>query len=376
MIKNSLKIENLKLKIVPLFFIFYVLCLFLVPSTLAGASGVSGTPTSTNYQLLDYGLGSGGIATSSSTNFMLQGISGEIEFASPSSSNYILGPGLTYTLEPNVPAAPAFTNPSNYYDKLNLIIDNGGNSSDTTFVIQIASNSANFSQNVYYVQADDTLGTTPVWQTYTLWGGAGGMTLIGLYPGTTYYVRVAAKRGTFQQGQYSAISNASTINPTFTFNLQTTSQSTPPFSIAIGQLNAGSVTTSPDKATVTISTNANNGGIVYLYDSNSGLLSATAGNYTIPSVSNDLSSLLQGYGAQGTTVTQTSGGPMELLSPYNGISNNVGILNTTQQPFADSTGSPVTSGQASFQLMAKPSTTTPAAGDYTDTLTVIATGSF
>lgn len=342
--------------------------LLLAPSAQAG-------PSSTNFQLEEYGFGSGGIASASSTNFLLYGISGEVETASPSSSNFIALPGLTYTLQPNIPA-PSVTNPSNYYNKLHITINNAGYPSDTTFAIQVSSGSANFSQNVYYVQADNTLGTGIVFQTYTLWGGASGFDLIGLYPGTTYYVRAAAKRGVYEQGPWSATANSATVNPTLTFSLQTTSQPTPPFSIDIGNLTPGSVTTSSDKATATITTNATNGGLIYLYGTNNGLKSVAAANYTINSVSNDLNSLLEGYGARGTAATQTSGGPMELVSPYNGATNNVGILDTTKRLFADSTSAPVTSGQASFELKAKASSTTPSATDYTDILTIVATGSF
>lgn len=333
-------------------------------------------PESTNFELQEYGFGAGGVATSSSTNFMFQGIIGEIEFASPSSSNFRLGPGLTYTLEPNIPAAPNFTNPSNYYNKLKIIIDNGNNSTDTTFAIQISSGSATFSSNVYYVQADNTLGTGIIFQTYTAWGLGTGFNIIGLYPGTTYYARVGARRGVFQQGAYSATSNAATINPTLTFDIDTTTQSVPPFLVAIGNLIAGSVTTSTDKVTATISTNATNGALVYLSGINNGLQSTVAGSYTINSVSNNLTSISEGYGARGTTVTQSSGGPMQLISPYNGAGENVGVIDTTKRLLSDSTSLPVTSGQVSFELKAKASNTTPSALDYTDTLTVIGTGSF
>lgn len=343
---------------------------------LASAPPALAGPTSTNFQLEEYGFGSGGIATSSSTNFMFQGIAGEIETASLSSTNFRLGPGLTYTLEPNIPAAPSLTNPSNYYNKLKIIIDNGNNSTDTTFVIQISSGSATFSSNVYYVQADSTLGTSLTFQTYTAWGGATGFNIIGLFPGTTYYARVAARRGVFQQGAYSATSNAATINPTLTFDIDTTTQTIPPFSVAIGNLTAGNVTTSSDKITATISTNGTGGALVYLSGTNNGLQSTVAGSYTITSVTNNLTSITEGYGARGTTVTQSSGGPMQLISPYNGAGENVGVIDTTKRLISDSTSLPVTSGQVSFELKAKASNTTPSAGDYTDTLTVIGTGSF
>ena len=364
---NLLKINKSKLKIILI--ILVSLFLNLKFSSMAFAS-----PTSTNFQLKDYGFGAGGTVNSTSSNYKLQGIAGEIETASLSSTNFQLGPGLTYTLEPNTPGAPTITNPSNYYNKLKIIINNGGNSTDTTFAIQVSTNS--FSSNITYVQADNTLGATPVWQTYAAWNGATGFNIIGLTGGTTYYARVAAKRGTFQQGRYGGIASAATINPSFTFNIQTSTQASPPYTVGIGVVNAGQVTTSYQSVNTSISTNANNGGTIYLYDANSGLKSTTAGNYTISSTSNDLNSALEGYGAQGTTVTQTSGGPMEILSPYNVTSNSVGILDNLKRPFADSTSTPITNGQASFQLKAKASSTTPSANDYADTLTVVASGSF
>ena len=67
---------------------------------------------------------------------------------------------------------------------------------------------------------------------------------------------------------------------------------------------------------------------------------------------------------------------MELLSPYNVTGNSVGLVDTTKRAFADSNGQPVTNGSATFQLKAKASNSTPAATDYSDTLTVIASGSF
>jgi len=361
---KKFKIKNLKLKIfICLFAIFYLL--FAPLSAEAG-------PSSGSYQLLDYGFGSGGVATSSSNNFMLQGITGEIETGSPSSSNFILWPGLTYNLQPNVPFAPIFTNPSNYYNKLQLSMNQSNNSTDTTYAIGISTDG--FVNNIQYVQTDGTLNLSPIFQTYAIWQPSSNpVMIIGLTPGTTYYARVAARRGTFTQGMLGPTAIAATVNPTFTFSLQTSTSTNPPFSIGIGVVNAGQVTTSWQSVTTTISTNANNGGTVYLYGTNAGLVSATAGNYKINSASSDLSSVLQGYGAQGTSV---SGAPMELLSPYNVVGNSVGILDSTKRPFADSTGQQVTNGSASFQLKAKASTTTPSANDYSDTLTVIASGSF
>jgi len=365
--------KKLSIYIVILFTINYL----LIKPAIAG-------PTSTTYELKQYGFGSGGTLNSTSTTYRIQGITGEIETASLSSTTYLLLPGLTYTLEPDTPPAPTITNTANYYNKLNLAINNGGNpsTSGTTYAIQIASNSANMLQNIYYVQSgSDTLGTTPDWETYTTWNSGSTFQIIGLYPGTTYYARVAARRGTFQQGRYSGIASAATVNPTFTFSLKTSSQTVPPFTVSMGTMNpGGAIITSPDSVTATISTNANSGGLVYLYDQNAGLKSTTAGNYKIGSVpgKTDLSSLTEGYGAQGATagLGQDSGGPMEFDSPYNGTSTTVGVLDTNERQFADSSSLPVSAGTAAFSLKARAKTTTPAAGDYNDIITVIATGSF
>jgi hypothetical protein len=359
--------------------IFFIVNYVLINPVFAG-------PTSGAYQLIDYGFGAGGVATSSSTGYMLQGIAGEIETASPSSGSYILWPGLLYTTQPNVPSAPAFVNPApgNNYNLLNLIINQGGNLSDTNYAIAVSTNPT-FLSNIQYVQSNNTLGATIFWQSYTAWwatgGASSGTNIIGLTPGTTYYAKVQANRGTFTQETYSGISSAATVNPTFTFNLQTTNQTVSPYTVGIGVVNAGQVTTSWQKIIATITTNAARGGTVYINGTNAGLKSPTAGNHLISSVSvqNDLSSggITEGYGARGVSVLPApSLGSMELLSPYNGSGNSVGPVSTSKNAIADSVSAPVTSGTVNFELQAKAGTSTPPATDYADTITVVASGSF
>jgi hypothetical protein len=140
----------------------------------------------------------------------------------------------------------------------------------------------------------------------------------------------------------------------------------------------GAIITSPDTVTTTITTNAGNGALIYIYGANAGLKSVKANNYlltTVPSKT-DLSTLTEGYGAQGSAVGQTSGGPMKLDSPYDGTSNTVGVVDSSERQFADSSSSPVSGGTASFLLKARAKNSTPSAGDYADTITVLATGSF
>ena len=370
---HELRIKNYGRKRKLCLLTIFACCFLLFASARSALAG----PTSTNYQIIDYGFGAGGTVNSNSTNYAVQGTLGEVDMASMSSTNYMVWPGLTYTLQPNVPPSPTFTNPSSNYNKLHIIINQGNNSTDVTYTIAISTD--NFVSDIKYLQADTTLGTTPSWQSYATWNSATGVDVIGLTAGTTYYARVAASRGTFTQGRLGPAATAATVNPTFSFNLQTRSQSTPPFGVYIGNMNpGGAIITSPDTVTTTISTNAGNGALIYIYGANAGLKSAKANNYvlaTVPSKT-DLGVLTEGYGAQGSSVGQTSGGPMELDSPYNGTSNTIGIVDTSKRQFADSTNTPVTNGTASFLLKARAKTSTPAAGDYTDTITVLATGSF
>lgn len=339
-------------------------------------------PQSTSYGLAQYGFGSGGTTNSNYGAYQLQGIAGELEMASPSSAGYMLWPGLLYTMQPAVPPAPAFINPApgNNYNILNLTINQGSNLSDTNYAIAVSTDPA-FLSNIQYIQSNNTLGAAIFWQSYTAWwatgGASSGTNIIGLNPGITYYARIQANRGTFTQGTYSGVSSAATVNPTFTFLLQTTNQTVPPYTVGIGVVNAGQVTTSWQKITATITTNANRGGTVYINDANAGLKSASSGNHVIATVQNDLSSggVTEGYGARGVSVS-SSVGNMELLSPYNLGGNNVGPINTSKNAIADSTSAPITSGAVNFELKAKAGTSTPPAVDYADTITVVASGSF
>ena len=324
-------------------------------------------PSSTNYSLHDYTFGGGGTANSSSTNYKINGTLGQIEQGGLSSTNYQANGGIIYVQQAYVPPAPTLSNPSNWYDKLNLVLNSGNNPSDSEFEIAISPDG--FSSTTDYVQADNTINTSPVWQTYTTWGGPGGITIIGLSPTTNYTVKVAARQGNFTQTGFGPTTAAATSNVQFSLSLSANS-------INMGNLNPGVVTTSLS-VTATMSTNADAGGIIWIADANSGLYSQSTGN-TISALSGNLASLAiaQGCGLQGTSTSQTSGGPMEIDAPYNGTANNVGSITPIFVPVFDSTSAPVSNGQASFVMQAKASSTTQAASDYADTLTLVGAGTF
>lgn len=359
--------NNLKILATLLVFIF------LIPNiSYAG-------PTSGSYELKDYGFGSGGSQNSSSTNYNIFGISGETSGDKASSSNNKAGQGLLGTIQADVPPAPTFTNPSSYYNKLKLVLNTGGNPTNATYAIAISTD--NFSSDTKYVQSDNTVGATlgsEDWQTYTTWGGASGFYVIGLIPGTTYTVKVEAERGDFTQTGFGPTAQATTSDPTLTFDIDispTDSETSDPYNVSIGSLSAGSVTTATDKVWVDVDTNGTAGATVYVQGTNNGLLSSNTG-YTISSVTGNLSSSSEGYGAQGSTVAQSSGGPLEITSPYNGASEVVGPLDTTRRIIFDSSGTAITAGRASFLIKAKASAVTKAGSDYSDTLTLVASAGF
>ena len=336
-------------------------------------------PASNSYELMEYGFGAGGTASSSSNNYSVNGVLGETDAGSSDGTLYNIGSGLNFTQQANVPPAPALSNPASYYNKLLLIINNGSNPDDTEFAISISSDA--FVSDTKYIQNDHTIATQlndDDWLTYTAWGGGSGFEIIGLSPGTTYTVKVAARQGSFTQTGYGPTDNAATVQPSLTFDIDVSSTDTetpPPYSVAFGDLALGSVNTASDRIWIDLDTNALNGGFIYIYGANSGLYSTVQG-YTISSTTTDLAGAPEGYGIRSNTVTQTSGGPLSATSPYNTASDNVGVVDTTIRALYSSSNLPVTGGRASILIKAKPSNLTPASNDYTDTLTLIASGSF
>jgi hypothetical protein len=322
--------------------------------------------SSTNYQLRSYGVNSGGTNNSASSTYSLQAGTGEVIGNVSGSPTYKVKSGSIETQQANVPGAPTLDNNGGaYINKLKFIINTSSNPSDTTYVIAVSTTSSFTVTN--YVQADGTLGASQIFQTYGLWGGATGSFAIGLTPSTVYYFKVAAMQGKFTATAFGPSANLSTgIAPALSFSLS-------PSNLNMGTLNSGSVITSPSDISFTFSTNATNGGSIYMAGSSTGLVSTAAGGYNIHinTSSADLSSVSEGFGLQGSSASS----PLSIQSPFNGSSNVVGAILTSFQPVFSSTTS-VGSGTAAANLKAKASVNTPAATDYTETLTFIAAASY
>lgn len=330
-------------------------------------------PASTNYQLKDFGFGTGGVGNATSGSYALDAISGEQSAGNLDGTTYDLGSGLLFTNQANVPPAPTFTNPSNYYNKLKITLNVGGNPSDTKFAIAISTD--NFVADTRYVQSDNTVGATlgsEDYQTYANWVGASGEDIIGLTPVTTYKVKVKAIQGKFTETGYGPIATAATVSPQMTFDIDVSASDVDNsvFTIDFGSLFAGTVVDSPTKIWVDFITNGESGGRVYVAASNAGLQSSVA-SYLISAVTGDLTSLSEGFGAQSSTATNG----LSEVTLYDKTGNEVGITDTTIREIFTASA-PTTNGRGSFLLKAKSSAVTPAAGDYAETLTVIASASF
>ncbi|OGK58293.1 hypothetical protein A3H86_01530 [Candidatus Roizmanbacteria bacterium RIFCSPLOWO2_02_FULL_41_9] len=333
-------------------------------------------PQSSNYMLKSYEFGGGGAAESQSANYKMEGAVGD-GGNQPNSSNYQIGAGLFYQQMASMPTFTV-TNTSNWYNKLEVKITNtADNGSDAQYAFKVTYTDSGGSPQTKYIQSNNTLGDTLYFQTYASWGGASGFSLIGLASSTTYIVYIKARQGGYTEGPYSSAVSASTVGAQLSFDIDiapTDQSSDPPYAVSIGSLNLGSVTTATDKVWISFATNADYGGVVWVKGANGGLTSL-ATSHTITSVSGDLSSVSEGYGAQGSSATQTSGGQLSYLSPYDGSGNNVGIIDTTLRQIFLSVN-PITGGRGSFLIKVKTPPTAPAATDYAETLTLVASGTF
>lgn len=337
-------------------------------------------PASTNYEMHDFAFGSGGVGQTDSTSYSLNAVTGETSAVGVklNGTTYSLGPGLQFVRQAAVPPAPTLTNASSYYNKLLLQIATGGNPTDTTYAIAISPDSW---VTTYYVQNDNTVGATlgsEDYQTYANWGGGSGEFIVGLSANTTYAVKVKAMQGKFTETEYSSEVTAATAQVSLTYDIDiaaTDSESSPPYTIAFGNLSPGSVTTASNYIWLDLASNAESGAFVYVRGTNNGLLSANQ-SYTIPSVSADLAGQSEGYGIRVNTTAQTSGGPLTAVAPYVGAGDTVGSLTTTSQTIVNSGAAPIVGGRASILVKSKISALTPAASDYTDTILAVASATF
>ncbi len=156
--------------------------------------------------------------------------------------------------------------------------------------------------------------------------------------------------------------------------------------VDLGSLTPAAVATS-DGATInsiflTAEANAKSGVIVTVADASTGLFS-TAATYTIASATTTLAAGFEGFGLCVFSATQSGQSPTALTkqAPYNDVActkttgHAVGGVSPSAASILASTGQ-LKGGSAEILVKSSISAAAPAAGDYTDTLTFIATGTF
>ena len=335
-----------------IFFTFLLFSFFSLYATYIYAG-----PQSTSYELKTYDFGSGGTAETNSTNYSLQGTAGNIDQSQTDSTSYSLNGGLTFVNQSNVPGAPTFTNPATNYDRLKFVLDTANNPSDTVFAIAISSDDFVTTQ---YVQSDNTVGNTlgaEDWQTYANWGGASGEFVRTLRPNTAYKIKVKAQNGKYTESAYGPTSSATTSIPSLTFGVSANS-------LSFNNLNSGNSYTDTSKSTtLTTSTNAYNGYVVYAHSTEpltSG--SNTISDYVSP---NSAPTTWSGTGFGYTTDdTSLTGGTANRFSgsKYAGFTTS-----TPGDPVADHTGpiesSAISNEQFTISYRVTADSTTPA-GNY------------
>jgi len=151
---------------------------------------------------------------------------------------------------------------------------------------------------------------------------------------------------------------------------------------AFGTLTTSAVSTSTPDVTITMSCNYASGCTLKVQDdgnaTNPGLYSTTVA-YLIGSAdaayadTATLAAGTEGYGIQGSTNANGSGGTLTIATRYNQTGNAVGGFEITDQSISSST-EPIASRETVVKHKAAISDLTKAATDYADTLTYSCTG--
>ncbi|MEI6039866.1 MAG: InlB B-repeat-containing protein [Candidatus Berkelbacteria bacterium] len=113
-----------------------------------------------------------------------------------------------YTLA-NIPTAPTVSTPTT--TSLKVVINQNSNPSNTTYAIKVVQGA-----NTNYLNTNGTLSVSPVFETYTNFGGASGVTNTGLAPNTSYTYSVAARNGDLTETVYGSAASLSTSANSYT----------------------------------------------------------------------------------------------------------------------------------------------------------------
>lgn len=392
--------------------------------------------TSENFQLNDVSINSAGDVLQSSAFSMLTDAQETSSDVRLTSGSYALLGGLPNGTLANTPSVRCFeTNTDNTtsnctnlpndfgmiaecgtggcFDRAKLEISTAGNPLDTLYIVK----AVDLTDNVeYYLQSDHTLALTydiadfmtlcelegynPDDPACDAFGDTGWNeslqrhNVLGLKPANPYAVTVSALNGDFSQTAFSSSYEATTTNPSLTFDIDiapstgAATESNAPYTVAIGQIPVAVPTTATNYIWFDLGTNAPSGFNLYIKSAHNGLYS-TSKNATIPSENEDLATDNNDNGGFGLkfhnyTPSQFALGPLQKSSQYNTAgANEVGAVSTdnTLILFTDDLNGnlgQLTAGRAALTVKARSrvSSQIPISGDYSTTLTAIIVGNY
>ncbi len=364
------------------------LLILLVTIVLIPGVAIAQTMNSGSYQIENSTFDGGG-ESSSSTNYQSRDSISDVESGDSSSTSYVNPSGFQPGAYPGIPGQPTLTNTGGtLYNSLDFVVVPGdGQQDDTTYAIAISSD--NF-VTTYFIQADDTLGTSEVWQTYAGWNSGTGERVTGLSPSTTYKIKVKASYGTGSDAEntesgYSLEASATTAAPSLTFSIsgvssgttiagQTTTVTSTATSIGYGVLTVGDGNPNIAAQALTVSTNATGGYTATarhdqdLTSQNSDVIATVSGTNSSPAAfGTGVTTGRFGYHTTDSSLCTGSGSRFSADDTY-------ARMETTPYEVACDTG-PVTSQvtQLVFKLVIG---NLQAAGDYQSTVTYIASATY
>jgi len=173
------------------------------------------------------------------------------------------------------------------------------------------------------------------------------------------------------------VSVTASVSASFTFAL---SGGVPVNTLALplGVLNSSTTVTTPYRVTATVGTNAGNGFLAWVKSANGGLKSNATGQ-TIAYAGSYNGSLTDLSGTTGAGVFAVTGTGAPTIAPEyasGDAGTSVGYVSTTNYDLMASKTGYQSGTTFTIGARAKPAASVPAGTDYTDTITVVASGSF
>lgn len=380
---------------------------------------------STTYRLVAPSAGESISGIQNSANYSVLSDSSQVDDFTTTSTNYKAKGGTGTAIEANVPSVVCFETNTNSgscsigsngmqevcstpgcYDRAKFQLNPQSNPADTRYAVQV-STSSGFTTGVYYLDpVSRTLKTNLYLSDFIYecdWEGTSSVgycasanttlqryNILGLLPGTTYYLRIAALHGntvngSFTQSEWSTSATVATQNTSLSIDVDiatsTAGSSSPPYIINLGSMTPNTVTTSTNYIIFRTSTNAMSGIQLFIRGTNGGLLN---GATLLANVNADLASNV-GYGLRNDTTTNSSsfttylGSITVSATPSNfqqgGGTDRVGSPTTSFVTLFTSNALPLHTGVSGYRVKAKPDLTYPA-GSYSEILTYIPVASF